>query len=165
MGRLDTRGRVITVRQSLKRTPGGMVPAELKTASSRRTLAMPEMVTAVLDVLRRAQAAERLKAAAWEDHGLVFAGPEGRGPWPQDIRREFARLCERAGIGRWQLRETRHTFVSALSDAGVDIERIADAVGYVNSTITRGVYRHSLADKITETATVMDRLYPQGGGQ
>ncbi len=54
------------------------------------------------------------------------------------------------------------TFVSALSDADVDIEKIADAVGHVNSSVTRTVYRHQIADTVSETATVMDRLYPAG---
>jgi integrase len=153
---------VITVRKSLKREGGRLVVAELKTEASRRTLAMPAMVAGVLQALRRAQAGERLRAGArWEDHGLVFAGTSGRPRWPQQIRAGFRRLCEQAGIGTdWQLRETRHTFVSALSDAGVDIERIADSVGHVNSTITKRVYRHSLADVVSETATVMDRVYP-----
>jgi hypothetical protein len=53
--------------------------------------------------------------------------------------------------------------VSALSAAGIEIERIADAVGHVKSTITKTVYRHSLADRVSETATVMDRIYPDGG--
>jgi integrase len=119
------------------------------------------MVAAVLQSQRRAQAAGRLKAARWEDHGLVFAGESGRPRWPQSIRAGFRDLCEQAGIGTdWQLRETRHTFVSALSEAGVNIEKIADAAGHVNSAITRRVYRHALADTIVETATVMDRVYP-----
>ncbi|MGA8461085.1 MAG: hypothetical protein WB800_37205 [Streptosporangiaceae bacterium] len=42
------------------------------------------------------------------------------------------------------------------------IEKIADAVGHVNSSVTRTVYRHQIADAVSETATVMDRLYPAG---
>ena len=64
--------------------------------------------------------------------------------------RYFKVICKRAGIGtHWIPRELRHTFVSVLSDSGVDIEHIADAVGHVNSTITKTVYRHQIADKVT----------------
>jgi integrase len=94
----------------------------------------------------------------------VFASESGRPPWPQGSA--LKALCKRAGIGAdWQLRETRHTFVSVLSDAGVDIERIADAVGHVNSSITRTVYRHQLADVVSEAASVMDKLYPPDGAR
>jgi hypothetical protein len=47
----------------------------------------------------------------------------------------------------------------------VDIEKIADAVGHVNSNVTRTVYRHETTGTVSETAAVMDRLYPAGGDQ
>ena len=49
--------------------------------------------------------------------------------------------------------------MSVLSDSGVDIEQIADAVGHVNSTVTKAVYRHQIADEITSAATVMDSIF------
>jgi integrase len=50
----------------------------------------------------------------------------------------------------------RHTFVSLMSHRGVPIEDIADAVGHVNSIVTRRTYRHQLADVISTVAAVMD---------
>jgi hypothetical protein len=35
-------------------------------------------------------------------------------------------------------------------------EQIADAVGHINSTVTKNTYRHQIADKLTAAATVMD---------
>jgi site-specific recombinase XerC len=65
-----------------------------------------------------------------------------------------------AGVGQdWTPREQRHTFVSMLSGSGVDIEEIADAVGHINSTVTRAVYRHQIADEITSAATAMDAIF------
>jgi integrase len=160
---------VIRVRFSLGRVRvnGGyqLRLKELKTERSRRTLAMAAPVQGVLAVLRRAQAADRLRlGAAYEDHGLVFCGPSGRPRHSQGVRDHYRRLCQRAGIGgEWQLRETRHTFVSQLSDSGVDIERIADAAGHVNSNVTRAVYRHQIADAVSEAAGAMDRRYGPGG--
>jgi integrase len=124
----------------------------------------PAAVAVALAAQKRSQAAERLIAGEkWPDHGLVFAGADGWLRWPQHVNLRLKRLCRLAGIGEdWQPRETRHSFVSALSDADVDIERIADAVGHVNSSVTRTVYRHQIADTVSETATVMDRLYPAG---
>jgi hypothetical protein len=36
-----------------------------------------------------------------------------------------------------------------LSDAGVDIDDIADAAGHINSSVTGNVYRHQIAGKVT----------------
>ena len=51
-----------------------------------------------------------------------------------------------------------------LSDSGVDIEQIADAVGHVNSTVTKAVYRHQIADEITSVATAMDAIFGEAKG-
>jgi hypothetical protein len=46
-----------------------------------------------------------------------------------------------------------------MSQAGVDLEVIADHVGHVNSNITRSTYRHLLADEVGTAAVVFDKLY------
>jgi integrase len=156
---------VIRVRVSLKRvrTAAGyeLQLRELKTPRSRRTLTMAVPVRGVLTALRRVQAADRLKLGAhYDERGLVFCGPDGRPRHSQGVRDHYRRLCVRAGAGEgWQLRETRHTFISQLSDSGVDIERIADAAGHVSSNVTRSVYRHQLADEVSTAAAAMDERY------
>jgi integrase len=149
----DENGRTVLRRESLK------------TERSRRTLELPAAVRAVLAVLRREQAAERLAAGpAYTDHGLVFCGPSGQPQWRQSVNAQFKALCERAGIGAGlTARATRHTFVSLLSDSNVSVERIADAVGHVNSNVTRAVYRHQLADTVADAAAVMDSRFKETG--
>jgi len=44
-----------------------------------------------------------------------------------------------------------------LSDSGVDIEKIADAVGHVNSTVTKAVYRHQI--RSPRRSPVMDSIF------
>jgi integrase len=156
----DTGAGVLRVRQSMKRTTGSLAPGSLKTEQSRRTLRMPAAVRTALVALRREQAADRLRLGEhYTDSGLVFADAAGRPVWPQAARRRFGAACQAAGVGPWQMREMRHTFVSQMSAAGVDLEVIADHVGHVNSNVTRGVYRHLLADEVGAAAVVFDRLY------
>jgi integrase len=165
---VDFDGGVIRVRMCLKALPDPatgkrrLVVADLKTEQSRRTIEMPRIAAVALRELRIDQARWKLRLGSAYDvrgMGLVFTDRAGAPRWPQDVRRYFGVLCERAGIGQWTLRELRHTFVSVLSDSGVDIEKIADAVGHVNSTITKVVYRHQIADKVTVAATAMDAIF------
>jgi len=111
------------------------------------------------------QAAARLQAGAgYADHALVFARADGRPCWPGTVRNHFRALCKRAGLGEdWHPHEQRHTFVSVLSAAGVDIDQIADAAGHINASITRTVYRHVLADKLSAAASVMDATFRASG--
>jgi integrase len=171
---VDFEAGVLRVRKCLKSLPDPatgkrvLVLEELKTERSRRTIRMPRQVATTLLALRKEQAAARLRlGAAYDVRGLaiVFGDGAGAPKWPQDVRSRFQTLCGRAGIGEgWTPREQRHTFVSVLSDSGVDIEKIADAVGHVNSTVTKAVYRHQIADEITSAATVMDSIFGEAKG-
>lgn len=168
---VDAAEGVIRVRKSVKVTEhpdghGRPSVEDLKTERSRRTLAMPAAVASMLAALRRDQAALRLRAGSvYQDHGLVFAQGNGRPCWPVTVRLQFRAICTEAGLGEgWHPHEQRHTFVSVLSHAGVDIDQIADAAGHINSNVTRTVYRHQLADKVASAATVMDATFRASGG-
>lgn len=168
---IDTAEGVIRVRMSVKLVtrPGATKrPSveDLKTDRSKRTLVMPAPVAAMLSALRRDQAAIRLRSGgAYADQGLVFPAGDGRPCWPEVARSRFQVLCRRAGLGDdWHPHEMRHSFVSILSDAGVDIDQIADAAGHINSNVTKVVYRHVLADKLATAAAVMDATFRASGG-
>ncbi len=164
---VDTAALVIRVRKSVKIESGTgdrklrLVVADLKTERSRRTLRMPAAVALMLSALRREQAARKLRlGAGYQDHGLIFAREDGRPCWPGVVRNRFRQICQAAGLGDdWHPHEQRHTFVSILSDAGVDIDRIADAAGHINSNVTKTVYRHVLADQLADAAQVMDARF------
>ena len=171
---VDFKAGVIRVRKCLKALPDPetgkrtLVLETLKTERSKRTIRMPRQAVTVLLALRKEQAAARLKLGAlYDTRGLAIVFGDGAGAprWPQDVRRQFTTLCGRAGIGtHWTPREQRHSFVSVLSNAGVDIEEIADAVGHINSTVTKAVYRHQIADEITSAATAMDAIFGDASG-
>jgi integrase len=161
-------GQVLRVRTSLKyagrvRDGGGWKIAGLKNEHSRRSQRLAGVTARALRDLRAAQAASRLRLGGdYKDHGLVFCSRTGTPQHAPNVREGFNNLCMKAGIGHWQLRELRHTYVSQLSDSGVSIEVISDAVGHKNSTITREVYRHQIADVISHPGDVMDRIYGSG---
>jgi integrase len=124
---------------------------------------MPGPTRDALRAWRKEQAEDRLRLGErYADNGVVFATRTGRLVHASVVERGFDRLCAKAGIGHWQLRELRHTYVSQLSHAGIDIEVISDAVGHKNSTITRTVYARGIADVITQPGDVMDRIYGSG---
>jgi integrase len=168
---IDFAAGLIRVRHSLKDVPGPdgrsvLRLEDLKTERSRRTLQLPAKAAEALRALRTVQAADRLRLGPhYTDMGLVFCGNAGQPLWRQSVNRGFKRVCAKAGIGSgWHPHEQRHTFVSVLSDAGIDIEAIADAAGHVNSNVTRTVYRHQIADKVTRTSAAMDQIFGRVSG-
>lgn len=171
---LDFTAGIVRVRKSLKEVPvenpvpgqpkTELVLEDLKTERSKRTLQLPIRVGDALRALRAVQAADRLRLGPhYGDMNLVFGTSAGHPRRRQDINKSFKRVCKRAGLGAdWHPHEQRHTFVSVLSDAGVDIELIADAAGHINSTITREVYRHQISDKVARAAVAMDQVFGTG---
>ncbi len=172
---VDFAAGVVRVRKCLKEVPVDnpgpgqpkteLVLEELKTERSKRTLQLPVQVADALRAQRVAQAQDRLRCGRrYGAMDLVFCGSTGQPRRRQVFAQGFKQVCDKAGIGSdWHPHEQRHTFVSVLSDAGVDMELVSDAVGHINSTITRTVYRHQIADKVARAATVMDQVFGTGG--
>jgi integrase len=133
---------------------------DTKTAKSRRTLALPETAIQALREHRKRQAEDRLVAGPlWQDHGLVFATAIGTPLDAANVRREFRKITDVAGLGTgWAPRDLRHTFVSLMSADGVPIEEIARLAGHNRTATTELVYRHELRPVITTGAEVMDRI-------
>ncbi len=92
------------------------------------------------------QAEDRQAAGTlWQDHGLAFASAIGTPLDSANVRREFRKITEAAGLGTgWAPRDLRHTFVSLMSADGVPIEEIARLAGHNCTATTELVYRHEL---------------------
>lgn len=133
---------------------------DTKTAKSRRTLALPQTAIQALREHRRRQAEDQLAAGAlWQEHGLVFVSSIGTPLDASNVRREFRKITEAAGLGAgWAPRDLRHTFLSLMSADGVPIEEIARLAGHNQTATTELVYRHELRPVITTSAKVMDRI-------
>jgi len=150
----------ITVSGSMKRESGELRRGEVKRSrAGLRTIDIPRMTTNSLADHRRRQAAERLAAGpAWSDSGLVFSTTLGGALDPSNVRRTFARIGERAGIGPSFPYELRHTVASHLIDAGRGVEEVADLLGNDPRTLYRH-YRHRTKGSADAAAGVMEGLF------
>src|SRR3954452_13471018 len=154
-----TKGR-LRVSQSLKREHNKLVIGEPKTLRSRRTLDMPDLVVDALTRHREQQEKERAAAPdAWLENGLVFTTALGTPIDPSNLRREFAKLTRKAGIGHWHPHELRHSAASLLSAAGVPIEQISDVLGHEGPRTTAAVYRHLIDLSVSAGKAPMDALF------
>ncbi len=166
-GDVDLEGRTLHVRQSRKRERGPdgrevLRFGEPKTPKSRRSLALPAPVVAALQRQRALHARERLVAgSAWADLDLVFANAIGAPIDPSNLRRLFARLTERAGLGRWHPNELRHSACSLLSAAGVPLEHVADILGHDGTRMAARFYRHAVAPAVGAAVAPMEAMFGQ----
>ncbi|MBV9161978.1 MAG: site-specific integrase [Pseudonocardiales bacterium] len=137
---------------------------DTKTRKSRRSLALPRRAVEALTAHKEAQDAARAAAGKrWRDHGLVFPTTVGTPQNDANVRREFRRVIEAAGLVAkdWTPRELRHSFVSLLSDGGMPIEQISRLVGHSGTSVTELVYRKQIRPVVEDGAVAMDRLLPR----
>jgi integrase len=135
---------------------------DTKTRKSRRALTLPERATDALRALWDARTCDH--ATMTECSCLVFSTRTGTGLSAHNVRRDFRRVIDTAGVTgkEWTPREMRHSFVSLLSDARVPLEVISRLVGHRSTTVTETVYRKQLRPVIEGGAAAMDRIFPNG---
>ena len=158
---IDLDAGIVHVRRSLKLERGNLVVTDaLKTTRSRRSLATPPDVIDALRRHRTQQAAERLAMGRlWSNpDDLVFTTTTGSPIEPNNLRHQFARVTESAGLGRWHPHELRHSTASLLSARGVPLERIADVLGHDGTRMTALVYRHAVAPTIDDALIMAEVL-------
>ena len=142
------KARSLTVRRSLARSrsmPGTktrIVVGDVKTARSRRTMHLPDPVVDVLKAHKAKQALERLAAAEWQDHGLVFSSRIGTPLDPDNFARRFVALAEKAKLGHWHPHEARHSAASIMLAQGVPLQVVSEVLGHSSIRLTKDVYGH-----------------------
>lgn len=128
---------------------------DTKTVKSRRSLKLPRLCVEALRALHEEQAADTVNS------DLVFRTRTGTALTAHNVRRDFRKVLDRAGLDgkQWTPREMRHSFVSLLSDSGVPIEDISRLVGHRSTVVTETVYRKQIRPVLMQGAEAMDSLF------
>jgi integrase len=135
---------------------------DTKTAGSKRALQLADIAVRALLAHRKRQRAEFAKLGRIvSGTTLVFTQEDGSAYRTKAARRDFRNVLRAAGIAdanEWTTRETRTTFVSIMSDAGVQAEEIADMCGHDVKTLFR-YYRKQLKPRLRESANVINSVF------
>jgi integrase len=125
---IDLDNKVLQVREALEETKTGVRVRQPKTGAGRRDVSLPEIVVEALREHRRQQLELRMALGAGKipDDALVFPAPlKGGYQSPRAFSKEWARLAVSIGFKGITFHALRHTHVSQLHDAGVDIVTIS----------------------------------------
>lgn len=157
----------IRITENLVRVKGGSKVHNPKTKSSIRTINLPERVTEALKVHKARQEEERAKAeekkeASYQDNGLVFCQPNGKRIQPRNFQRMFEGWARKAGLPKGtRLHDLRHTFVTNMFAAGVDIKTVQSFTGHSDTRVLTEVYAHAINEAQKKAATIMNGLLPE----
>jgi integrase len=123
-------------------------------ATSRRTISLPEEAIAALRAHRARQNEERLAAGQnWADHGLVFATHIGTPLLQRNVIRDFKKALERAGLPQTiRFHDLRHAHATLMLRAGVPLKVASGRLGHGSIGITADLYQHVAQDLDADAA-------------
>jgi integrase len=157
---IDLEAGSLTVRRALARAWGGGVELSApKTPKSRRTIQLPAVALAALELQRQRQQTTRLSAGtAWQDRdGLIFTDNVGRPLYRVAVHRAFHELLSAAELPSVPFHGLRHSAATALLTAGVPLRVVSDLLGHSGIAITSDYYAHVEPVLRREAADAMDR--------
>jgi integrase len=134
----------VRVERSLEQTNAGLSFKPPKTKAGRRAVSIPPSIVAELRDHWRQQQEQRLalglgKAGA---NDQVFARSDGSA-WPPDsLTADWSRTLRMLKLPKVTLHALRHTHVSQLIAAGLDVVTVSRRIGHANPTVTLNVYAH-----------------------
>ena len=148
---VDLEHQTITIENT--RTQAGKKEIEkgTKTASSTRTLYLPETLCDMLKAAKEHQQQCRAEYKnAYDDNDYVVVMEDGRPFRPNYLSELFGKFLANNDLPKIVLHELRHTFASLSNQAGIPAYNIGKALGHSTPATTQKIYTHLLDQTHTQ---------------
>jgi integrase len=139
---------ILEVRRTARGTPGTDPKRWFgvgKTPSARRDVLINLETDAVLDRQQKMLEEHTRKTPGFQDHGLIFPSRAGTPMHSKNLNDDLGALCKAAGLPRMTPHDIRHTGISLMIYAGMDVKAIADRVGHASAAFTLQRYAHAFS--------------------
>lgn len=155
-----TRGS-LAVRRTISRGKSGTWEiGEPKTASGRRSIAVPQSCTAPLRKHRVDQNKERLRLGElWGNHGFVFTNRTGRPLHVNSLAFQFEKLTKATGLPKIRFQDLRHTGATLLLAKGSHPKIVQERLGHSDISMTLNRYSHVTPDMQRLAAEALDEAF------
>ncbi len=132
---------------------------EPKTSSGRRTLMLGEgTIQTLREHCEFQQIQKELAGQRWHENDLIFPSKIGTPLNPSNLRLDFNRVLERAGIPRVRFHDLRHTAASLMLNNGIPVLVVSKILGHSKPSITLDIYGHLYNEMQVEAGRLMDKL-------
>lgn len=157
---IDFDKKVIHVRRSLlDKKGGGYDFDDVKSGSSRRTIAIDDILLIELKKHRIRQREYRLvHGENYVDMDLVVSTYKGTPINQRTISEELYIIRERLGLPKIRFHDIRHTHATLLLQHGENVKVISERLGHSSIGITLDVYSHVVPDMQREAAERIARV-------
>jgi len=157
---VDLEKGTVRIERSVEQTKAGLRVKTPKTKAGKRTVTISPWLIAELRALHARRQEQRLKLGMGRVSGdsLVFARWDGKIRSPHWLSKNFAAAMKTLKIG-CKLHALRHTHVSQLIAAGLDVLTISRRIGHASAAITLDVYGHLLTNTDARAAAIIEAAF------
>lgn len=117
-----------------------------KTASSRRTIPLPNQIL------------QLLKKHKLHSKSEYIISNDGKPIYVRSYQRSFDLLLKKLKIGHRGFHSLRHTFATRALECGMDVKTLSEILGHKNPTITLNRYAHSIMDHKKEMMNKLGKI-------
>jgi integrase len=162
---IDLEKRIVRIERSVEQTKDGLRIKSPKTKAGRRSVTISPWLVAELRAHHTRQQELRLKLGMGRApaDSLVFATWDGRLRAPHGISQKFAQAMSSLKID-CKLHALRHTHVSQLIAAGLDVLTISRRIGHASAAVTLDVYGHLFSNTDARAAEIIEAAFAKVGG-
>ena len=141
---VDLEAKTLSIVNNRVSAGGKTVENDPKSATSRRTLPLPDRLVSVLKTAKTRQKAERLAVGASYRSGAYVVSNEIGDPYsPAVLSRYWRDAVKAASIRHIKLHAARDTCATLMHLQGVPVAVIAAWIGHKDASLTMKLYAHS----------------------
>jgi integrase len=156
---IDLDGRTLSITNNRVSAGGRAVENDPKSATSRRTLPLPDRLVTVLKAGRARQAAERLALGSAYRSGAYVVSNEIGDPYsPAVLSRYWRDAVKAAGVRHIKLHAARHTCATLMHLQGIPVAVIAAWIGHKDASLTMRLYAHSQDTALKAAGDTLNRV-------
>lgn len=138
----------------------GTVLKDPKTKSSRRTIALPQILIEYLAEYKQYQDEEKRKHGdKWLGINEIFTGSTGSRLHPNSVDKWIEDVLKEFGIAKVTLHSLRHTNITMQIMAGVPITIVAGRAGHARVSTTTDIYSHFMKSVDMEAAETINKIF------
>ena len=162
------------IRQTLiKRRSGLEIKPSPKSKAGRRSVPISNTQLEMLMQHREKQRADKVLlgnawgSELWKDSDLVFTSEVGTPINPDNLKRVYRRIMNKANVPQLRFHDLRHLCASLLMRTGLNDKEVAERMGHSRASFTKDKYTHLFEEqrnaKAIDVFALLGHSPPQGG--